>query len=43
MACRDEELAELARCSVRGSCAPHPTKDRLLTGIDDWLRLESAA
>jgi adenosine deaminase len=32
----DEELAELARGSVRASLAPPETKARLLTGIDDW-------
>jgi adenosine deaminase len=33
----DAELAELARQSVRGSAAPADIRDRLLTGIDDWL------
>ncbi|AEW95917.1 MULTISPECIES: adenosine deaminase [Streptomycetaceae] len=33
----DEELAELARQSVRGSRAPEPVRRRLLAGIDDWL------
>ncbi|HEX6935459.1 MAG TPA: adenosine deaminase [Actinomycetes bacterium] len=33
----DDELAELARCSVRASCAPDDVRDRLLKGIDDWL------
>ncbi|MDQ0776684.1 adenosine deaminase [Streptomyces aurantiacus] len=33
----DAELAELARQSVRGSAAPHETKQELLSGIDDWL------
>jgi adenosine deaminase len=33
----DEELAELARDSVRGSCAPDDVRARLLTGIDAWL------
>jgi hypothetical protein len=33
----DEELAELARCSVRGSRAPAKVTARLLAGIDDWL------
>jgi adenosine deaminase len=33
----DASLAELARCSVRGSCAPEPVRARLLTGIDSWL------
>ena len=33
----DEALAELARSSVRGSCAPEPVRARLLAGIDAWL------
>lgn len=33
----DEELAELARQSVRGSRAPADVRQRLLAGIDDWL------
>jgi adenosine deaminase len=33
----DAEVAELARCSVRGALAPPEVRDRLLTGIDDWL------
>ena len=33
----DAELAELARCSVRGSTAPDAIRDRLLAGIDAWL------
>ncbi|RXS87406.1 adenosine deaminase [Streptomyces sp. TM32] len=33
----DAELAELARQSVRGSCAPRDEQQRLLAGIDDWL------
>jgi adenosine deaminase len=33
----DEELAELARQSVRGSQAPQDVRERLLAGIDDWL------
>ncbi|WP_433176474.1 adenosine deaminase [Actinoallomurus sp. CA-150999] len=33
----DEELAELARCSIRGSAAPPETQKRLLDGIDTWL------
>lgn len=33
----DAELAELARQSVRGSCAPQDEKQRLLAGIDAWL------
>lgn len=35
----DEELAELARQSVRGSAAPPEVRDRLLAGIEDWLAL----
>jgi adenosine deaminase len=34
----DEELAELARCSIRGSSAPAETQKRLLDGVDAWLR-----
>ena len=33
----DAELAELARCSVRGSVAPDDVRSRLLAGIDGWL------
>jgi len=33
----DDQLAELARMSVRGSVAPPETARRLLAGIDDWL------
>jgi adenosine deaminase len=33
----DEQLAELARMSVRGSVAPPDTARRLLAGIDAWL------
>ena len=33
----DESLAELARSSVRGSCAPGLVRARLLAGIDAWL------
>lgn len=33
----DEELAELARQSVRGSAAPADVREKLLSGIDDWL------
>ncbi|MBK3587194.1 adenosine deaminase [Streptomyces sp. MBT57] len=33
----DVELAELARQSVRGSAAPVDVRDKLLSGIDDWL------
>jgi adenosine deaminase len=33
----DEELAELARQSVRGSRAPQEVRNRMLAGIDAWL------
>jgi adenosine deaminase len=33
----DEELAELARCSIRGSAAPPDLQKRLLTDVDTWL------
>ena len=33
----DQELAELARQSVRASAAPEDTRRKLLSGIDDWL------
>ncbi|GGZ13576.1 adenosine deaminase [Streptomyces nitrosporeus] len=33
----DEELAELARQSVRGSAAPADVRAALLSGIDDWI------
>ena len=33
----DAALAELARCSVRGSAAPDDVRTRLLAGIDAWL------
>jgi adenosine deaminase len=33
----DEQLAELARMSVRASAAPDDVRTRLLSGIDDWL------
>jgi adenosine deaminase len=36
----DEQLAELARMSVRASCAPSDVRERLLGGIDDWLAAE---
>ena len=35
--CSDEDLAELARCSVRASAAPDGLRNRLLDGIDAWL------
>lgn len=34
----DEELAELARGSIRGSAAPPTLQKQLLEGIDSWLR-----
>jgi len=33
----DAELAELARQSVRGSCAPEDVRRELLAGVDSWL------
>jgi len=33
----DDELAELARMSVRGSVAPGEVRQRLLAGVDEWL------
>lgn len=33
----DAELAELARCSIRGSMAPAGVKAQLLAGVDAWL------
>jgi adenosine deaminase len=33
----DDQLAELARMSVRASCAPDDVRARLLGGIDDWI------
>jgi adenosine deaminase len=33
----DEELAELARQSIRGSAAPEGVRGKLLSGVDDWL------
>ena len=37
LGCTDEELAELARDSIRASRAPDDVRSRLLTGVDDWL------
>jgi adenosine deaminase len=34
----DEDLAELARSSIRGSAAPDDVKARLLAGVDGWLK-----
>lgn len=39
----DEELAELARQSVRGSAAPKEIATRLLDGIDGWLAGDGSA
>ncbi|MCP3760165.1 adenosine deaminase [Streptomyces sp. TBY4] len=33
----DQELAELARQSVRGSAAPRDVQEKLLDGIDHWI------
>jgi adenosine deaminase len=33
----DEDLADLARCAVRGSAAPPERKARLEQGVDAWL------
>lgn len=33
----DAELAELARQSIRGSCAPESVRKELLAGVDAWL------
>jgi adenosine deaminase len=33
----DVDLADLARCAVRGSAAPPEVKQRLEAGIDTWL------
>jgi adenosine deaminase len=37
----DAQLADLARTSVRASAAPDPVRERLLAGIDDWLKPDS--
>ena len=34
----DVQLAELARMSVRASCAPDDVRNRVFAAIDDWLR-----
>jgi adenosine deaminase len=39
----DQELAELARMSVRGSAAPGEIRSRQLAGIDAWLSAPAAA
>jgi adenosine deaminase len=39
----DDELATLARMSLRRSCAPDDIRDRALAGVDDWLALPDAA
>jgi adenosine deaminase len=33
----DDELAALARTSLRRSCAPADVRDRALAGVDQWL------
>ena len=33
----DDELAELARSSIRASRAADDVRARLLAGVDDWL------
>ncbi|GGO83746.1 putative adenosine/adenine deaminase [Wenjunlia tyrosinilytica] len=38
----DEELAELARQSVRASVAPQDVQEKLLSGVDEWLAAEPA-
>ncbi|MDQ1670284.1 MAG: adenosine deaminase [Actinomycetota bacterium] len=38
----DAAIADLARGSVRGSMAPEPLRERLLTGIDAWLAADPA-
>jgi adenosine deaminase len=38
----DEELAELARQSVRGSAAPQGVREEVLAGIDVWLASDDA-
>jgi adenosine deaminase len=35
----DDELATLARMSLRRSCAPDDIRDHALAGVDDWLAL----
>ena len=39
----DEELAELARQSVRGSAAPGPVRDVMLADIEAWLAADGTA
>ncbi len=39
----DEQLAELARMSVRASSAPDDVRERLLDGIDEWLRVTDSS
>ncbi|GAA2366208.1 adenosine deaminase [Nonomuraea africana] len=38
----DQELAELARQSIRSSAAPESVRKELLKGVDDWLASPSA-
>jgi adenosine deaminase len=37
----DATLADLARMSIRASCAPSDIRTKLLDGVDRWLRTES--
>lgn len=39
----DDELAELAKMSVRGSTAPQDVKEAMLADVDRWLGTEVAA
>ncbi|QIG41384.1 adenosine deaminase [Nocardioides anomalus] len=39
----DEQLAELARMSVRASCAPSDVRAAVLADVDAWLRAEPGA
>jgi adenosine deaminase len=39
----DEQLADLARMSIRGSRAPGSVKDALLLDVDAWLKAEPEA
>ncbi|RJK93503.1 adenosine deaminase [Vallicoccus soli] len=39
----DAALADLARSSVTGSCAPSDVRERLLAGIDAWLAAPAPA
>ena len=37
----DQQLADLARCSIQFSCMPSVSKERALAGIDKWLTEEA--